>query len=59
MRQPDLSGFCSDDEEKHEELAVDSRAAKDAANPAVEAQVDERRERPDFFGFDEAAQHAG
>ena len=49
----------SDDEEEHEELAVDARAAQVAAHPAVEAEVDEGREGPDFFRLDEAAEHAG
>ena len=40
-------------------LAVDARLDQVAANPAVEAEVDERREGPDLFLLDEAADHAG
>ncbi len=40
-------------------LAVDARLDQVAAHPAVEAQVDERRERPDLFLLDEAADRAG
>jgi hypothetical protein len=57
--QPDAASFCGDDEEKHEELAVDAGAAEDAADPAVEAEVDEGREGPDFIGLDEAAEDSG
>ena len=36
--------FGENDEAEHEELPVDARAAQDAAYPAIEAKVDERRE---------------
>ena len=56
---PVAAGFGGDDEEEHEELAVDARAAEDAAHPAIEAEIDEGRERPDLLRLDEAAEDAG
>ena len=50
------AGFRCHDEAKHQELAVDARTAQDAADPAVEAEIDKGRERPDFFRLDEAAE---
>ena len=46
------------DQKQHQELAVDARLAQVAAHPAVEAQVDEWRERPDLLLLDKTAQHA-
>ena len=58
VRKPIAAGLGRDDEEEHEELAVDARAAQDAADPAIEAEVDKRRERPDFFGLNECSRGA-
>ena len=43
-------------QKQHQELAVDARLAQVAPHPAVKAQVDERRERPDLFLLDKSAQ---
>ena len=42
-----------------QDLAVDAGLAQVAADPAVEAEVDEGSEGPDFFAFDESAEDAG
>ena len=47
------------DQNQEENLAVDARLDHVAADPAVEAQIDEGRERPDLLLFDEAANGAG
>ena len=52
---PVATGLGGDDEEEHQELAVDARPAEDAADPSVKAEVDEGCEGPDVFGFDEAS----
>ena len=49
----------SGDEKQEQNLAVDARLDEIAPHPAVEAEIDEGRERPDFFFLDEAADHAG
>ena len=53
------AGFSGHDEAKHQKLAVDTGAAQDASDPAVEAEINKGRERPDFFRLDEAAEDSG
>ena len=45
--------------EEQKRLVLEARLDQVAANPAVEAEVDEGCERPDFFLLDKAANHAG
>ena len=47
------------DEEEHEDLAVNARLVEIAADPAVEAEIDEWGEVPDFFFFDGKAEESG
>jgi hypothetical protein len=49
----------SDDEDQKQNLAIDAGTQQRAANPAVEAEVDEGGEGPDFFLIDEAAVDTG
>ena len=58
MRNPVANHLHRHDEDKEENLAVDARFSQVAAHPAVKAQIDEGREGPDLFLFDEAADHA-
>ena len=51
--------FHGNDEDEQEDLAIDAGAEERAADPAIEAEVDEGGEGPDFFLVDEAAVDAG
>ncbi len=56
--QPVPARLRRHDEKQHQKLPVDVRLAQVAPHPAVEAQVNERRERPDLLHLDKAAQDA-
>jgi len=56
---PVAASFGGNDEEEQQELAVDARAAENAFHPAIEAEIDEGCEGPDFVGFDKAAEDTG
>ncbi len=58
-RGPFAQDFHGDDEDEQENLAVDAGTEEGTADPAVEAEIDEGRERPDFFLVDKAAIDAG
>jgi len=58
-RDPLMRDLTEHDEEEHEDLAIDAWLADIAANPAVEAEIDEGGEVPDFFFFDGEAEEAG
>ena len=56
---PLARGLESEDEEQQKDLAVKAGLADVAADPAIDGEVDEGGEEPDFFGVDEAAEAAG
>ena len=58
-RSPFAEHFHGDDEDEEEDLAVDAGTQEGAADPAIEAEVDEGGEGPDFFLVNEAAVDAG
>jgi hypothetical protein len=57
--KPLPDGFHADDENKKENLTVEAWLADIAAYPAVDAEVDERREGPDFLFLNEFSVEAG
>ena len=59
VSDPVASHLHHRNQNQEEELAVDARLDQVAANPAVEAEVDEGRKRPDLFLLHKAADHAG
>ena len=42
----------ANDQNQEQDLPVEARLAQVAANPAIDAEIDEGRERPDFLFFD-------
>src|SRR5579875_1901625 len=56
---PAAADLQADNQSKQQDLAVETRLAQVSANPAVDTEVDKRRERPDFFFFHKTAVHSG
>ena len=52
MVNPLADDLHTDNQDEEQDLPVKARLAQVAANPAIDAEIDEGRERPDFFFFD-------